>query len=381
MRSNVDFVVVGAGVFGAWTAHHLRQFGKVLLVDAHGPANSRASSGGESRIIRTGYGPDELYTGWAARALQAWQDFCERIEKPLLYRTGVLWLALAGDDYTTESLNTLKRARIAVERLSCDELRQRYPQFNLDGVSWGLLEPGSGAILARQVVQALVEDEIQAGTRYIQEAAMPPRGKGRLESITTTTGTVINAGTFVFACGPWLPVLFPEFLGNLFFITRQEVFFFGVPAASHHYTPPAMPVWICLADQAYGIPDLAGRGFKIAFDSHGPEFDAETGSRIVTPDGLDATRKYLGKRFPALTNAPVLETRVCQYENTSSGDFLIDRHPDFDNVWLVGGGSGHGFKHGPVVGEYTANLVVGRGTAKPRFALDNKQPVKNRKVF
>jgi glycine/D-amino acid oxidase-like deaminating enzyme len=310
-----------------------------------------------------------------------WQDFCQRSGKPLLQRTGVLWLVLAGDEYTSDSLKTLQRAGLAPERLSVEELHNRYPQFNLDGVSWGLLEPSSGVILARQAVQALVEDQIQAGTRYVQEAVLPPRGARRLVSMTTTGGNVINAGTFVFACGPWLPALFPELLGNRFFITRQEVFFFGVPAGSNQYAPPAMPVWLCLAHQVYGIPALTGRGFKIAFDRHGPEFDPENGGRIITSDGLHETREYLGKRFPALKDAPVLETRVCQYENTSSGDFLIDHHPDFDNVWLVGGGSGHGFKHGPVVGECAANLVVGRTAVEPRFSLNNKLPFQNRMVF
>lgn len=381
MRNTFDFVVVGAGVFGAWTAHHLRQFGRVLLVEAHGPANSRASSGGESRIIRAGYGPDDLYTTWAARALQMWQSFCERSGKPLLHRTGVLWLVLAGDDYTAKSLATLKRAGVAAQRLSRDELHQRYPQFNLDGVAWGLLEPGSGALLARQAVQALVEDHIQAGAPYLQESILPPQHKGRLDSITTSSGTAIHAGDFVFACGPWLPTIFPELLGKRFFITRQEVFFFGVPPGNLQYASPALPVWLCLGDQVYGIPDLAGRGLKIAFDRHGPQFDPEDGARVITSDGLHATREYLRKRFPALHDAPVLETRVCQYENTSSGDFLIDRHPDFDNLWLVGGGSGHGFKHGPIVGEYTANLVVGCATVEPRFSLNSKEPFKNRKVF
>jgi glycine/D-amino acid oxidase-like deaminating enzyme len=82
-----------------------------------------------------------------------------------------------------------------------------------------------------------------------------------------------------------------------------------------------------------------------------------------------------------LKEAPLLETRVCQYENTSNGDFLIDRHPAFDNVWLVGGGSGHGFKHGPALGEYVAARVVEGGPVEPRFTLATKGTVQQRAVF
>jgi glycine/D-amino acid oxidase-like deaminating enzyme len=142
-----------------------------------------------------------------------------------------------------------------------------------------------------------------------------------------------------------------------------------------------MPAWIDFNDLVYGIPNLDGRGFKIAIDAHGPEFDPDTGERVVTSSGLEAVRKYIAQRVPLLANAPVTETRVCQYENTSNGDFLIDRHPEFENVWLVGGGSGHGFKHGPVVGEYVTEMISGRGEPQPRFSLATKQRLQERKVY
>ncbi len=131
----------------------------------------------------------------------------------------------------------------------------------------------------------------------------------------------------------------------------------------------------------YGIPDLENRGMKIALDRHGPRFDPDTGKRVVSAEGLEAMRKYVAKRFPSLKNAPVVETRVCQYENTSSGDFLIDRHPAFENVWLVGGGSGHGFKHGPALGEYVAAHVTEGGAVEERFTLATKQKVQKRAVY
>ncbi|MGA3210042.1 MAG: FAD-dependent oxidoreductase [Terriglobales bacterium] len=381
MAERFDFAVIGAGVFGSWTAHFLRDSGSVILLDAHGPANSRASSNGESRIIRMGYGGDPLYTGMAKRALPLWKQLSDRVRKRLFHRTGVLWLAMGPETYTPRVLASLEDAGVVTERLSQDDLHQRFPQIAGDDINWALLEPESGVLLARQAVQALVEELIDAGVAYRHEGVLAPAGTGRLHSVRTLSGTTVEAREFIFACGPWLGHIFPELLRARLFITRQEVFFFGVPAGTDVFSPPAMPVWICMGEQAYGFPDMEGRGFKLAIDRHGPEFDPEDGVRIVTPEGLHAAREALGRRFPQLRGAPVLDSRVCQYENTSSGNFLIDRHPGFDNVWVVGGGSGHGFKHGPVVGEYVSNLILKGGPQEQRFSLVGKMTTQNREVF
>ena len=197
----------------------------------------------------------------------------------------------------------------------------------------------------------------------------------------TFGGVQVSAKTFVFACGPWLPKLFPRWLAERIQPTRQEVFYFGPPGGGRfHYS--AMPTWIDFNDETYGLPDLDGRGVKIAIDRHGPPFDPDNGDRIASSEGLSEVRERLARRLPALKDAPLLESRVCQYENTSNGDFLIDRHPEFENVWLVGGGSGHGFKHGPAVGEYVAARVEGRGAGlEPRFSLESKKTTRERAVY
>ena len=381
MTAHHDIAVVGSGVFGAWTAYHLQQRGKkVVLLDAHGPANARASSGGESRIIRIGYGPDELYSRWSIRSLQLWQDFFRRHSQPLFHRTGVLWMAQAGNEYVAQAFEVLTKLPVPLERLSREELRRRYPQINCEDLEWGLLESESGVLMARRAVQAVVAAAIENGVTYLPATALPPRGKAS-STISTREGAHISADNFVYCCGPWLPKIFPDLLADRIFPTRQEVFFFGTPPGSSDFSSPALPTWIDLGSETYGMPDLETRGFKIALDRHGPPFDPEDGVRMVSPEGLAATRERLAHRFPALSHAPVLETRVCQYENTSNGDFLIDRHPEFLNVWLVGGGSGHGFKHGPALGEYVANLIVKGGQPEPRFALATKATIKRRAVF
>jgi monomeric sarcosine oxidase len=375
-----DVAVIGAGVFGAWSAYQLRLTGaSVLLLDAYGPGNSRASSGGESRIIRLGYGPDEIYSRSAQRSFTLWQQLFEKTE-PLFHKTGVLWLAREHDAYCEATLATLQRLNANFERLDQDELIRRFPQLEFGPTKWAILEPDSGVLMARRAVQAVVAQAQASGVEYVEKAIAPPT-HGNLESVRTVSGEEIRAGQFVFACGPWLPKLFPELLKDLIYVTRQEVIFLGVPPGDNSFNRGSMPAWIDFNDLVYGLPNVEGRGFKIAIDAHGAEFDPDRGERVVSVDGLKAVREYIAKRVPRLANAPVMETRVCQYENTSNGDFLIDRHPAFENIWIVGGGSGHGFKHGPVVGEYVARMIAGEQVREPRFSLESKQRVQNRAVY
>jgi glycine/D-amino acid oxidase-like deaminating enzyme len=352
-----------------------------VLLDQYGPGNARSSSGGESRIVRMGYGPDELYTRLALRSLVAWKRLCEETREPLFHETGVLWLARTGDRYALDTLATLARLGVPHERLALADIRRRYPQFALEEDGWGMIEPASGALIARRAVQAVVREAIQAGVEYQAGAVAPPTVRARLEAVEANDGSGIRAKTFVFACGPWLPKLSPALLGARIFPTRQEVFFFGPPPGDERFAFPRMPTWIDFGAEIYGLPDLEGRGFKVAPDRHGEPINPDTDERLVAAESVLAIRAFLARRFPALAAAPLLETRVCQYENTSNGDFLIDRHPDADNVWLVGGGSGHGFKHGPAVGEYVAERLAGGGPEEPRFSLAGKDTVQQRAIF
>jgi glycine/D-amino acid oxidase-like deaminating enzyme len=230
--------------------------------------------------------------------------------------------------------------------------------------------------MARRAVQTVVRAAVGAGVVYRTAAIRPVEG-----AVTTTDGEEVHAGTFVFACGAWLPKVFPGLLAGRIFPTRQEVFFFGPPAGSDAFAEPRMPAWIDFGEETYGLPDLEGRGFKVAPDRHGPLFDPDNDERLVGYESVARVRRFLGRRLPALRGSPLLETRVCQYENTSSGDFLIDRHPERPDIWLVGGGSGHGFKHGPAVGERVAAQIVKGVSGEARFSLATKETVRKRAVY
>jgi len=372
MAERAHVVVVGAGAFGGWTAWHLRRRGaRVTLLDAWGPGNSRASSGGETRVIRGTYGPRRVYTVLAARSLALWREHERRWKRQLYYPIGVLWLVEEDDQYERAALPILKETRLAFEELDGAETARRYPQINCEQVRWAILERDAGYLTARLACEAVLAGFLEEGGEYRQLAVRPGDVvAGAMRGVALSDGSVLRADAYVFAAGPWLGRLFPDVIGDLVRPTRQEVFFFGTPPGDTRFTEEAMPVW---ADHGarfmYGIPGNRWRGFKVADDTRGPPFDPTAGERQATAEGLRAARAYLGYRFPGLAGAPLLEARVCQYEQSPDEHFIIDRHPGAGNVWLVGGGSGHGFKHGPAVGELVAAHVLDHGVPDPQFAL------------
>jgi sarcosine oxidase len=380
-----ETIVVGAGVFGACTARALQQAGqKVLLLDSWGPAHARASSGGESRLTRGSYGADEVYTRMAWDSLAIWRALSERAELPLFHPAGVLFFFPTAEDYVQRTLEVHRRLKLPTQLMERPEMQRRFPMIDFDGIELGLWEPGFGALMARRAVQTIVAEFVAAGGEYRRGAvAVPDPGDGPLERIIIQDGEQLSAARFVFACGAWLPKLFPDLLGRRIFPTRQEVFFFRPPAGDARFGPAALPGWADFnaGDMFYGFPDLEGRGFKIAHDLHGPPIDPYRGDRTPSPTVLAEVRAYMEHRFPGLREAPLSEARVCQYENSSNGDFLIDWHPRRPNVALVGAGSGHGFKHGPAVGAYAARLVMGTlADPEPRFSLASKGVRQDRSV-
>jgi glycine/D-amino acid oxidase-like deaminating enzyme len=383
-RMKDHVAVVGAGVFGAWTAHHLLREGhEVTLIDAWGPAHSRASSGGESRLTRGAYGKDAIYTRMAWDSLPQWKMLSEVSGLPIFVPCGILFFFPTEEPYVGDSIAAHKRFGLPTEALNHDEMVQRFPMIDFDGISIGLYEPEFGALMARRAVLTLVDRFVRDGGTYLKGAAKAPIASGeRLEEIRLSSGERIGTDRFVFALGPWLPKLFPEVIGPRILPTRQEVFFFAPPAGDRRFTPGAMPGWADFngGDIFYGFPDLESRGVKFAHDAHGIEVDPDTQDRRPTEAALAEIVAFRDRRFPLLKGAALTEARVCQYENSSNGDFLIDLHPRWKNVLLLGGGSGHGFKHGPEVGRYAAGRLLGSVEPEPRFSLATKAETHHREV-
>ena len=382
--SAAHVAVIGAGVFGAWTAHHLLRAGhRVTLVDAHGPANARASSGGESRMTRAAYGKDRIYTRMALDSLAQWKALDAGAGLPLFVEHGVLFFFPTADPYLEQSLAAHRQLKLPTEALGRAEMARRFPMIDFDGVAAGLFEPGFGALMARRAVQSLVERFVRDGGQYRLGAALPPDEQaGRISALALASGERIAADRFVFALGPWLGKMFPSAVGRRIRPTRQEIFFFAPPAGDPRFQPARMPGWADFngGDIFYGFPDLEGRGVKFAHDAHGAAVDPDHQDRRPSAAALAKVVEFRDRRFPLLRGAPLTEARVCQYENSSNGDFLIDSHPRLANALLVGGGSGHGFKHGPEVGRHAAGRLLGTIQANPRFSLASKGTSHNREV-
>ncbi len=282
-------VVVGAGVFGTWTAYHLVAAGhQVTLLDAYGPGNTRSSSGDESRIIRCGYGPDELYSQFALRSLALWRDFDRRTDRgqPLFHECGVLWLAKSDDPYTEATRRTLERGHYPLTLLDRAALRVRYPHLVADDIGTALLESACGVVMARDAVRALAADLIAKGVQFVRARVAAVRSDRPLRSVSLTDGGEIAGDLFVFACGAWLPAVFPELLGGVIRPTRQVVIYFGTPAGDDRFGPAHTPAWVDFPAGIYGVPDLEGRGLKVGIDRHGPLIDPDSGDRTLDDDSV-----------------------------------------------------------------------------------------------
>ena len=364
--------VIGAGAFGGWTAHHLLKKGyNVTLLDVFGPGNSRASSGGDSRVIRGIYGEDKIYVDLVARSFKLWKRYQKQWQQSLYFPTGALWFFQVDDTYAQKSLPIVNQAGLKSEQLSKKEVEKKFPQIDLNGLKSFYFEHEAGYLPARHCCQVVLENFVKRGGEYKQLAVEP--GKilnNKLTELILSDGSKLNADSYVFACGPWLSKIFPNALKDIITPTRQEVFFFGTPYGDSTLFESNMPVWVDFGKKIwYGIPGADWRGFKVADDTRGAEFDPTSGDRTASETGLESARNYLAKRFPSMKDAPLLESRVCQYENSPDGNYIIDKHPEAENTWVIGGGSGHGFKLGPALGEFVADRVIGNKGIDPFFAL------------
>jgi glycine/D-amino acid oxidase-like deaminating enzyme len=355
-----SIIVVGAGAFGGWTALYLVRSGfNVTLVDAWGAGNSRSSSGDETRVIRSTYGANEFYFDLNVRALELWKENQHRWGKQFFFNSGVIWFCYQEKNpIVDDSIPFTKKHGMEYEYLSVAEIEKRFPAIQTNDLHHAWFDPFGGYLKARESAHAVKEAFVKEGGKFITAHAKPEKiSSEQLKGVELSNGETLQADAYLFACGPWLGHIFPEVLKEKIICTKQEVYYFGVPkeqAAAFDQ----LPAWIDLdgKDFYYGIPGNAHRGFKIGVDKRGEIFDPTNGERVVNPTVLADARKFIEHRFPSLKNAPLVESRVCPYENSPDGNFIFDRHPEASNLWFLGGGSGHGFKHGPALGEMVARV-------------------------
>jgi sarcosine oxidase len=354
-------VVVGAGVFGSALARRLACDGwEVTLVEQEAPGWDGSSSGGESRLIRCAHGHEDWYTRSARRARELWRE----VDPSLIHETGMAWFAHGDEGWEADSEATLRAAGVPVERLDPEEAQRLFPSLGVDDVSWVLFEPEAGVLEAARAVRMLAEQAREAGAQVVRGRAEPAGARVHVpgaDSRVCEAADLLEADHVVWACGPWLPKLFPRLVEVR--PTLQEVVF--IEAGDGWMRTPG---WVDYDRSFYGHGTIDGHGFKAATDAEG---------RTADPDDLGdlagatepAIRRYLAARFPALADAPFRSRRPCPYELTADTHFVAAPHPDYEHVWLLGGGSGHGFKHAPVLAEHMAAWLRGDEPPDPRFAL------------
>jgi glycine/D-amino acid oxidase-like deaminating enzyme len=370
-----DVVVIGAGAFGGWTALYLREMGlSVTMVDQYGPGNSRATSGGETRQIRAGYGEREVYTRWVLDALERWKKREAEWKKKLLFPTGQITLAREWTKNLTDTRKVFDKLGVKYEVVDRADLPRRFPQMTMEGIAFGFAVPSTGVLKAREGCVAVEHAFEGKGGQFLTAKAEPGRRTGRkLEDVVLSTGRRVSAGTFVFACGPWLRKVFADVMSRKLITPRRVVFFYGTPPGDERFTFPNFPTWA--VDDAYGFPSIEGKGFKVVPTFEAEMVDPDTQEHTLTADEIRKGRAFVTRWFPTLKDQPLVDTKVCQREDSVDEHFIVDRHPAFDNVWIVGGGSGHGYKHGIVLGDYVAHRVVGKDTQPelaPMFTLKDK---------
>ena len=333
----------------------------MTLVEQVAPAHARSASGDVSRLSRCGHGDDfddAFYTRSARRARDRWIEIGEEEGAELFVGTGAVWFDAGEDAWVARAQGLMAAHDIPVERLSPAEAAGLFPSLHTDDLAGVVFEPEAGVVRARDAVATLVARAVRDGAT-LWPATARPTATGAAE----VDGAVLGADHTVWACGPWLGRLFPGHARVR--AARQDLFYWGVPPA---WRADRIPAWVDIPTGGYGFGDLDGAGMKAVLEEIGEDLDPQDGARISSPRIEAATRAFLARRFPALAGAPMIASRVMAYELTPDRHFLLARLPETDNSWLAGGGSGHGFKHGPAIGTYMADLLDGSAEPEERFA-------------
>ncbi|QIP16087.1 FAD-dependent oxidoreductase [Spirosoma aureum] len=373
---NGKIVVVGAGAFGGWTALHLVRKGyKVTLVDQFGPGNNQSSSGGETRLIRAYYS-DPIYVEMAMRAIKLWKENEPRMGQKLLHQNGLLLFNYPSSKAESEAAVAIyKKAGLPLEKVSLDDAVKRWPQLGTEGLDHVMYDPTAGYLDARKGCQAVCDLFVKEGGTFLQQQVKHESIKGgKATSVTLANGNVLEADQFLFACGPWLTRLFPELTKKLA-VTRALVFFFASPAGQSDLMENKLPTWMDRdmtgPFRSFGVPGSDFRGFKLGLtppdNNVTDRFD--TYNRSIKPEELDMALNVITRRFPKIVGQPLIEQRVCQYTSTPDTDFILDTHPEANNLWVMGGDSGHGYKQGASFGEIAANTVSGEREKLEKFGL------------
>ncbi|MGB1011714.1 MAG: FAD-dependent oxidoreductase [Thiolinea sp.] len=360
-----EVIVVGAGIAGSMSALALvRQGHKVTLIDRWEPGHSRASSTDYNRIIRSIHGRDEFYTQWARDSRLRWLELQEETGQKLYYECGSIILATEGHcDWENATAETFTRLGVPFNRFAPHELPARFPQFDSSNIAYGLYEPESGMIMAHRAVITTVQ-------LFRKLGGVVKRG-----SVTTDAneklmldGKPLEADLIVVATGPWMGEMYPRTVKPITTVIGVNVLYTSTPDGSDQFDQHRMPCWIDHGEGSFGLPSVEGSGVKAAVVIP-DKIDLDNDERLIKKAMLGRTRQYIKKRLPGLVGEKVVDSKFNQIIITPDTHFILDWHPEHNNVLLAGGCSGHLFKHGPVFGEFAAGVGTRQFGAPERFKL------------
>ncbi len=365
--------IFGAGIWGSSTALYLSRSGiEVTLVEPWGSGHARAGSGGASRIIRMGYGSDEIYIDLTAQSFLLWNQLLKKDREQFYRHSKALWL-FSDDDasYILSSIPAINSYGGRIDELSIENARSKYPQISFEGIKRVFIEHRAGILFANRCCSLVTKEAIAQGSQYISGFASVDFSAGKFS--VSVNNRKINADYFIFACGPWTRNLFPDLLLDYTYVSKQDSFYFTAPLQSQYkYDTDGLPVWLEYDKTSplyYGMPTHRGLGFKIAYDDRSESFDLERNDRIISTDRLKGAKKFMNKRFPTLRTSKLAYSEVCVYDNSTDGHFIIDHHPLYHQIILMTGSSGHGFKMGPSLGVMIRNHLIDGISLPEEFKL------------
>ena len=364
-----NIIVVGGGIAGTMTALTLQRKGeKVLLIDRWEPGNARAASTDYNRVIRAISGSDEFYTRWARESRQRWLELQAETGQNLMYECGALILATSGHcEWEDATSNTFDKVGVPYYKFNTEDIPKHFPQFRVPDIEYALFEPEAGMLMAHRCVLTGIDLFKKAG------------GKVKRGHITTDAaerplldGKPLEADLVIIATGAWMGEMFPITLKPIINVVALSVLYTSTPDGSDDFDKDKMPCWIDHGQGSFGIPSSEGSGVKpvIAIPD---SIDLDYDERLVKRGALHRTRSYIRHRLPKLVGEKVVDSKYNAVSLTPDTHFIVDWHPEHENVLFAGGCSGHLFKHGPIFGEFVAGVALREYGTANRFKITGRK--------
>lgn len=355
-----EHIVVGAGSMGMAAGYFLaKEGGKTLLLDAFNPPHDKGSHHGETRLIRFAYGEGLRYVPFALRAGELWEELEKKVSKQIFRRTGVLNFTPKNDPYIANIIKSAKKFNLPLEQLTASEANERWAGLNLKEDLEICFEPTSGVLMTANIIEAYYELALKAGATIKENSRVVKiEPSEKIVTVTLEGGEVYTADSIVISVGAWAKQLLNDLGLNLPLKPIRKTFAW-YEASEELYGEDVYPGFAYLNDTEgyYGFPSMDGAGLKVGRHDLGDEINPGEekipfGEVAGDKEDLDA---FLKNYMPKV--GAIKEGKTCMYSMTPDEDFIIDVHPQYANIAIAAGFSGHGFKFSSAVGEVLKDLI------------------------